>query len=71
MQSSRGSRIHSIYVGYAQKKDLVTDQVTKYNACLNFHGCKQELGVNCFETYAPVATWMAIRFLLIVAIFNC
>ena len=54
-----------------RKLDLVTDQVTKYKAHLNLHGGKQELGVNYFETYAPVATWMAIRFLLIVAILNC
>ena len=53
-----------------RKRDLVTNQVTKYKACLNLHGGKQELGVNYFETYAPVATWIAIRFLLIVAIFN-
>ena len=49
---------------------MVTDQVTKYKSHLNLHGSKQELGVNYFETYTPVATWMAIYFLLIVAILN-
>ena len=52
-----------------RKRDLVTNQVTKYKACLNLHGGKQELGVNYFKTYVPVAIQMAIRFLLIVAIF--
>ena len=53
-----------------RKWDLVTDQVTKYKACLNLHGSKQELDVNYFMTYAPVSTLMAICFLLIVAILN-
>ena len=52
------------------ERDLVTNKVTKYKALLNFHGSKQELGVKCFEIYVPVSTWMAISFLLIVAILN-
>ena len=52
----------------SRERDLVTKQVTKYEAWLNLHGGKQELGVNYFETYAQVATWMAICFSLIVAI---
>ena len=32
----------------------------KYNAHLNLHGSKPELGVNYFETFAPVVTWMAL-----------
>ena len=43
-----------------KKQDLVTNQVTKYKACLKLHGGIQELGVNYYETYAPVITWMAI-----------
>ena len=54
-----------------RKRDLVANQVNKYKAQLNLHGGKQELGVNYFETYLPAATWMAICFLLIVAILNC
>ena len=42
----------------------------KYKACLNLHGSKQELGVNNFEMFAPVVTWMAIHFLLVPAILN-
>ena len=32
------------------------------------HGGKQTFGENCFDTYAPVATWFAIRLLIICAI---
>ena len=49
---------------------MVTDQVTKYKACLSLHGGKQESSVNYFETYTPVSTSMAIRFLLIIASLN-
>ena len=51
-----------------REKDLVTNQMMKYKDWLNLHGSKQELGVNYFESYVPVATWMATSFLLIVAI---
>ena len=67
--SSRESGMCSIYVG-CRKRDLVTYRVTKYTVHLNLHGSNQALGVNYFETYAPVTAWMAICFLLIVAILN-
>ena len=41
-----------------------------YKACLNLHSDKQELVANYFETFAPVVTWMAIRFLLVIVILN-
>ena len=50
--------------------DLVMDEITKYKACLNLHRSKQEMGANYFETYAHVVTWMAIPFLLVLAILN-
>ena len=37
-------------------------QVIKYKAHLNLYGSKQGLGVNYFETYAPVAMWTLIWF---------
>ena len=52
------------------KHDLVTDKVVKYKACLNLYGSKQELGANYFEIFAPVMTWMAIHFLLVLEILN-
>ena len=33
-----------------------SNEVNKYKAQLNFHSGKQELGVNYFETYMPVAS---------------
>ena len=41
----------------------------KYKADLNLHCSKQELA-NYFETFAPVLIWMAISFLLVLAILN-
>ena len=42
------------------KHDLVMDEVMRYEAHLNLHSGKQELGANYFVTFAPVMTWMAI-----------
>ena len=35
---------------------LITYQVIKYKSHLKLHDGQQELGVNCIEIYAPVAT---------------
>lgn len=51
-----------------QKKDLTTNEITKYKARLNVHGGKQTFGINYFDTYVPVATWFAIRLLMVFAI---
>ncbi|EJK76133.1 hypothetical protein THAOC_02121 [Thalassiosira oceanica] len=50
-----------------RKRDLTTNEITKYKARLNVHGGMQTYGLNYFETYAPVVTWVAIRLLLIIA----
>ncbi len=42
------------------KRDLTTNAITRYEACLNLHDGKQEFGVNYYETHAPVITWFAI-----------
>ena len=51
-----------------RKRNLTTNEITKYKARLNVHGGKQTFGVNYFETYAPVVTWFAIRLLIVFAI---
>ena len=51
-----------------RKRNLVTNEITKYKARLNLHGGKQVYGVNYYETYAPVVTWFAIRLLLVMAL---
>ena len=53
-----------------RKRDLTTNEITKYKARLNLHGGKQEYGVNYFDTYAPVITWFAVRLMLMFAIVN-
>ena len=51
-----------------RKRNLVTNEITKYKERLNVHGYKQTFGGNYFDTYAPVVTWFAIRLLIICAI---
>ena len=51
-----------------RKRNLTTNEITKYKARLNIHGGKQTYGVNYFDTYAPVITWFAIRILIIMAL---
>ena len=43
-----------------RKRNLTTNEITKYKARLNVHGGKQTYGINYYETYAPVVTWFAI-----------
>jgi hypothetical protein len=50
------------------KQDLMTGRVTKHKARLNLHGGKQEFGTNCYETYAPVVTRLAIQLLIVFGI---
>jgi Reverse transcriptase (RNA-dependent DNA polymerase) len=51
-----------------RKRRLRTNEIYKHKARLNIHGGQQELGVNYWETYAPVVTWAAIRLLLALSI---
>ncbi|EJK77403.1 hypothetical protein THAOC_00765, partial [Thalassiosira oceanica] len=51
-----------------RKRNLTTNEITKYKARLNVHGGMQTYGLNYTETYAPVVTWFSIRLLLIIAI---
>jgi hypothetical protein len=38
---------------------------------LNLHGGKRIYGMNYFETYAPVVTWLVIRLMIIFGIIFC
>jgi hypothetical protein len=40
-----------------RKLRLLTDEIYKWKVRLNIHGGQQELGINYWETYAPVVTW--------------
>ena len=51
-----------------KKRNLVTNDITKYKARLNVHGGKQDFGENYFYTYAKFVTRFSIRLLIICAI---
>lgn len=53
-----------------RKRDIVTQMVYKWKARLNFHGGKQVHGIDYWDTYAPVAHWHTIRFVLFLAVLN-
>ncbi len=50
------------------KRDLTTNEITKHKARLNLHGGKQVYGMNYYETYAPVVTWITIRLMIVFGI---
>jgi hypothetical protein len=50
-----------------RKRDIDTRKVYKWKSRLNINGGKQELGVNYWQAYAPVASWPTIRIIFIVA----
>ncbi len=53
------------------KHHLTTNKVIVHKARLNLYGRKQVYGMNYFETYAPVVTWFAIRFMIVFGIIFC
>ena len=50
------------------KQQISTGEIYKWKAHLNIDGSKQTKGVNYWETYAPVASWLVIRLILIMVI---
>ena len=48
-----------------RKRNIVTNEITKYKARLNVHRRKNTSGENYFDTYTPVVTWSTIRLLII------
>ena len=53
-----------------RKRNLVTNKIKSHKARLNLHGGKQVYGVNYYDTYAPVVTWIVIRLMIILAVVN-
>ena len=41
--------------------------LSKYIARIFCHGCRQELGINYWKTYAPVVNWTSVRAMLILS----
>ena len=53
-----------------RKRKIATREVYKWKARLNVDGSKQEQGVNFWDTFSPVASWAAIRLVLMVSLLN-
>ena len=53
-----------------RKRRIATGEAYKWKARLNLHGGKQEHGVNFWETYAPVISWVTIRLFLVLSGMN-
>ena len=51
-----------------RKRNIVTNEIYKWKARLNLHGCQQEYAVNSYETFSPVVSWTAARLLLVYSI---
>jgi hypothetical protein len=55
-----------------KRKRLPDGTLNKHKARLCAHGgMQQPLGVNYWETYAPVVNWISVRFLLIICQISC
>ena len=67
---SKGTKIIPSVWSLKRKRDILTQLVYKWKACLNIHGGKQELGVNSWETFSPVVMWHSIRLTLVLVIIN-
>ena len=65
-----GTKILDSVWAMKRKRDILTQQITKWKARLNVHGGQQEHGVHYWETYAPVVNWFSIRLLLSQALAN-
>jgi hypothetical protein len=64
----KGHRVLPAVWAMRRKRDITTREVYKWKARLNIHGGKQEHGINYWDTYAPVASWPAIRLIMIIAV---
>jgi Reverse transcriptase (RNA-dependent DNA polymerase) len=62
-----GHTILSAIWAMRRKCDIAIREVNKWKARLNIHGDKQVNGLNYWNTYAPVASWAAIRIVMVIA----
>ena len=67
-QVPKGKNVLPAVWSMKRKRDILTGKIIKYKARLNVHGGKQIQGQDYFETYSPVATWIVIRFLMILCL---
>ena len=50
-----------------KRKRHPDERLSKYKARLCCHGGQQQWGVQYWETYSPVVSWMAVRTLLVLS----
>ena len=50
------------------KRRINTQEVYKWEACLNVHGGQQEHGGHYWDTYTPVVTWQTVHLFLILSL---
>ncbi len=65
-----GTKILPAVWAMKRKHRIATREVYKWKARLNIDGSKQEEGVNYWETFSPVASWAAIRMVLITTLIH-
>jgi hypothetical protein len=65
-----GTKILPAVWAMKHKRRIATREVYKWKARLNIDGSKQEEGVNYWETFSPVASWAAIRMVLITTLIH-
>ena len=61
----RGFKVLPAVWSMKRKRRMLTREVYKWKSRLNVGGHKQEIGINYWETYAPVVAWASIHLLLI------
>ena len=66
----KGHRVLDAVWSFKQKRDIVSQRVTKWKARLTAHGGLQEKRENYWETYTPVVNWFSIRLLLALSLIN-
>eukprot|EP00957_Ditylum_brightwellii_P173560 13214506-Ditylum_brightwellii.AAC.1 len=64
----KGTKILDSARAFKRKHDIKTCKVYKHKACLNVHGGQQQYGVNYFDTYVPVVTWVSVFLIMILSI---
>ena len=67
-QVPKGAQILPSVWAMKRKRRISTREVYKWKARLNIDGSQQQAGVNYWETFSPVASWSAIRLVLITAL---
>jgi hypothetical protein len=70
-QDPEGVKVLDSVWAMRRKRRIKTKEIYKWKARLNIHGGQQEYGVNYWETFAPVVTWISICLVLILSIVLC